>query len=172
MRVILRQTGLLLVLATAVFLSGCESKASDNKGLAPTQVDYNQLVKEISSRKGRVVIVNFWATWCMPCRIEFPDFVRFGKEFEDKGVDVVFVSTDYEPDMSQVIDFLKENGVPWESYIKTGVDFEFISSFHSEWSGALPATFVYDRRGSLRAFWEGLTSFDELKSTVTTILES
>ena len=72
-------------------------------------------------------------SWLKPCRIEFPDFVRFGKEFEDKGVDVVFVSTDYEPDMSQVIDFLKENGVPWESYIKTGVDFEFISSFHSEW---------------------------------------
>ncbi|HUF08017.1 MAG TPA: TlpA disulfide reductase family protein [Rhodothermales bacterium] len=138
----------------------------------PESVTYDDLVNEISSRKGQVVIVNFWATWCMPCRIEFPDFVRFGKEFEGKGVDVVFVSTDYEPDRPEVIDFLEEHEVPWESYIKSGVDFEFISSFHSEWSGALPATFVYDRNGSLRAFWEGITSFDDLEASVTAILES
>jgi len=168
-----RRTSHHLALAlTGLLLSGCAAKSPDNNALAPESVSYNDLVKEISSRKGQVVIVNFWATWCMPCRIEFPDFVRFGKEFADRGVDVVFVSTDYEPDMPQVIDFLNENGVPWESYIKTGVDFEFISSFHSEWSGALPATFVYDRNGSLRAFWEGITSFDELEASVTAILES
>lgn len=161
-----------LTLMLALLLSGCAAKSPNTSELAPEPVNYNDLVQEISSRKGRIVVVNFWATWCMPCRVEFPDFVRFGKEFEDKGVDVVFVSTDYEPDMPQVIDFLKEHDVPWESYMKTGVDFEFISSFHSEWSGALPATFVYDRNGSLRAFWEGITSFKELESSVSAILES
>lgn len=161
-----------LPISLAFLTFGCAAKSIDNKDLAPEPVNYNDLVQEISSRKGRIVIVNFWATWCMPCRVEFPDFVRFGKEFEDKGVDVVFVSTDYEPDMPQVVDFLEENQVPWESYIKTGVDFEFITSFHSEWSGALPATFVYDQNGSLRAFWEGITSFKELESTVAAILES
>lgn len=160
-------------LTLLLFSVGCASKAGDDhSAYAPEHVSYNDLVKEIASRKGHVVIVNFWATWCMPCRIEFPDFVRFGKEFEDKGVDVVFVSTDYEPDMPHVIDFLKENEVPWHSYIKTGVDMDFISSFHSEWSGALPATFVYDKNGSLRAFWEGLSSFDELEDSVSAILES
>lgn len=159
-----------LLLAFVLFSTGCASKSADEGAFVPEHVSYNELVNEISSRKGHVVIVNFWATWCMPCRIEFPDFVRFGKEFEDKGVDVVFVSTDYKPDMPDVISFLKENEVPWESYIKTGVDMDFITSFHSGWSGALPATFVYDKNGSLRAFWEGRTSFGELKDSVTAIL--
>ena len=161
----------IVALSFALLLGGCGQK-QDESAYKPRSVDYAGLMEEISSRKGDIVIVNFWATWCMPCRVEFPDFVRFGKEFEDKGVDIVFVSTDYEPDMPHVVDFLEENGVPWESYIKTGVDFKFITSFHSEWSGALPATFVYDRNGALRVFWEGLTSFDELESTVNVILES
>jgi len=161
-----------IVLTLVVFVSGCASKADVRGAFTPQPVSYQDLVKQIANRKGHVVVVNFWATWCMPCRIEFPDFVRFGKEFEGKGVDIVFVSTDYEPDMPDVVDFLKENGVPWESYIKTGVDMDFITSFHSEWSGALPATFVYDKNGSLRAFWEGRTSFDELKDSVASILES
>ena len=96
--------------------------------------------------------------------------MRFGKDFEDKGVDIVFVSTDFEPDVPLAREFLREQGVPWKSFIKTGVDFQFIDLFHQQWSGALPATFVYDRDGNLRAFWEGITSYEELESTVTPIL--
>lgn len=167
-----RQSIRLFSLLAAILLAGCQSNSGDESAYVPEPVDYDDLRAELDSRRGRVVIVNFWATWCMPCRVEFPDFVRFGKEFADKGVDVVFVSTDYEPDMPHVVDFLKEHDVPWESYIKTGVDFEFITSFHSEWSGALPATFVFDKDGRLRVFWEGLTSFDELEASVTDVLES
>ena len=158
----------LLTLSLMVLIQGCASEASPD--LAPSPVSLDELKRTIDSRQGRVVVVNFWATWCMPCRVEFPDLVKFGKEFEDQGVDMVFVSTDFESDLPMAAEFLKEQGVPWRSYVKMGVDFEFIDAFHTQWSGALPATFVYDRDGNLRAFWDGITSYAELESQVETIL--
>ena len=79
-------------------------------------------------------------------------------------------STDFESDLPLASEFLVEQGVPWPSYAKTGVDFAFIEAFHKQWSGALPATFIYDRDGNLRAFWEGITSYEELERTVGTLL--
>ncbi len=159
----------LVVLALLLFSSGCSAPDSGTD-FSPTPVSLADLQATISSRAGRVVVVNFWATWCLPCRVEFPELVRFGKTFADKGVDIVFVSTDFETDLPVATEFLKEQGVPWTSYVKTGIDFEFIETFHKQWSGALPATFVYDRDGNLRAFWEGITSFDELEQTVGALL--
>ena len=156
-----------ILLALFLFV-GCTQE--DPSRYTPTPVSLDELQNEIASREGEVVVVNFWATWCLPCRVEFPELVRFGKDFEAKGVDVVFVSTDFEPDVPMAVEFLSEQEVPWESYIKTGVDFEFIDAFHQQWSGALPATFVYDRNGDLRAFWEGITSYDELEQTVNSVL--
>jgi peroxiredoxin len=65
---------------------------------------------------------------------------------------------------------LKENEVPWKSYVKKGADLSFIDAFHKQWSGALPATFIYDRKGNLRSFWEGITSYEELETTVSGLL--
>ena len=157
-----------LALSTLLFAQGCSTEASVD--YTPQSVSLDELQRTIDARQGEVVVVNFWATWCLPCRVEFPELVRFGKTFEDKGVDVVFVSTDFESDLPVAAEFLKEQHVPWQTYIKTGIDFEFIETFHQQWSGALPATFVYDREGNLRAFWEGITSYDELENTVNTML--
>jgi thiol-disulfide isomerase/thioredoxin len=153
-----------LVLAA---IAGC-NRGEDSDG--PIKVSATELKEEISSREDRIVVVNFWATWCLPCREEFPDFVRFGKEFEAQGVDVVFVSADFEPDVEMVSEFLSEHEVPWQSYLKTGNDFKFISSFHDGWSGGLPATFIFDRSGELRAFWEGKSTFRELEHAVLAVM--
>ncbi len=150
------------------FAQGCTSEA--NIDPTPSSVSLDELQRTIDSRAGRVVVVNFWATWCLPCRIEFPELVRFGKNFEDQGVDIMFVSIDFESDLPVVVDFLKEHDVPWQSYITTEIDFEFVEAFHKQWTGAIPATFVYDRDGNLRAFWEGITSYDELEKIVGTML--
>ncbi len=153
-----------IVLSVVFAVGGCAG--DQNVSSPPIPVTLESLVDEIGSRDGRIVVVNFWATWCMPCRIEFPELVRFGKEFADQGVDIVFVSTDFESDKQLAEAFLEEQGVPWPSYIRTDVNLEFIRSFHPEWTGALPATFIFDRDGHLRAFWEGMTSYDELNETV------
>jgi thiol-disulfide isomerase/thioredoxin len=156
------------LLSGLLVFQGCTEE--QNTTFTPEPVTLDALVSEIGSRQGDVVVVNFWATWCAPCRIEFPELVQFGRDFENRGVDVVFVSTDFESDVPLAAEFLQEQQVPWATYIKTGVDQNFIDAFHMQWSGALPATFVYDRDGHLRAFWEGITSYDELERTVSSML--
>ena len=86
MRSYTRLTPLLLAAVLALAVQGCTPAASEQ--YTPKPVSLDALIGEIDSREGDVVVVNFWATWCLPCRVEFPDLVQFGKDFEDKGVDV------------------------------------------------------------------------------------
>lgn len=148
-------------------LSAC---ASSPDIYVPQPVSHEQLKEELQSRVGKVVVVNYWATWCAPCIKEFPEFIKIGREFADQGVDIMFVSADFEPDLPQVSAFLRTQDVPWKSYWKTGKDHEFINAMHPEWSGALPATMVYGPDGKLEVFWEGLTTYDELKRNLERVL--
>src|SRR5262245_24408831 len=84
----------------ALFLTGMVSAAPD--GNAPKlagELDAKGLASAIAARSGRVVLVNFWATWCVPCREEFPDLARLEKAYRDKGVAVLGVSIDSAKDL-------------------------------------------------------------------------
>jgi thiol-disulfide isomerase/thioredoxin len=145
--------------------------------LTPDQIDLrpataSALLDLIDQSRAEVVLVNMWATWCMPCREEFPDIVRLYREYAPRGLEVVFVSGDLEADVPQVLEFLAEQGVDFPSYLKVGRDMEFIDTFHFGWSGLLPASFVFDADGSLRHFWEGEASYDVFESRVLEVLES
>ncbi len=152
-------------------LSACGDSFSSEPEL-PIIKNQDELLSMINASDAKVTVVNFWATWCLPCVEEFPDFVQFGKEFEDKGVEVVFVSADDEDNMPGVVSFLRGQKVPWQSYLKTGRDNDFIPKFSENWSGGLPATFIYSSNKGLVDFWEGASNYDELKNKVSAILES
>jgi thiol-disulfide isomerase/thioredoxin len=114
-------------------------------------IDENGLTKLIGESKGRVVLVNFWATWCVPCVEEFPDLLKVRERYRHKGLDVLFVSAD-DPKHAdrEVIAFLKRLEVDFTTYIKqTKDDDSFINAVSPKWSGALPATFIFDRKGKL-----------------------
>lgn len=117
-----------------------------------------------------VTVVNLWATWCMPCREEFPELVRFARQYGSSGVRVLYVSTDFEDQLPAVRKFLAAQGVDQPSYIKTGDDMAFIDGIHPEWSGSLPATFVFDSTGRLRTFWEGAADFAKFETEVKKVL--
>jgi len=119
-----------------------------------------------------ITVINFWATWCVPCVEEFPSFVKLDEQLDDRGVDVMFISTDFPNQKDKVVDFLAEQGVAGPSYLKTGKTTPFVNGFSDEWSGAVPATFIYDGNGTLLDFWEGKVSYDELKHRVTKQLEA
>ncbi len=158
-----------LFLMSFGLISAC---ASAPDVYVPQPVSHEQLSEEIQSRAGKVIVVNYWATWCAPCIKEFPEFIKIGKEFADQGVDVMFVSADFEADLPLVSDFLKTQGVPWKSYWKTGKDHAFINAMHEAWSGALPATMIYGPNGTIEVFWEGLTTYEELKRNLQDVLNS
>ncbi len=105
----------------------------------------------------KATLVNVWATWCGPCREEFPDLVRFARDYAPKGVKLMLVSADF--DSTEARTFLASQGVDFESYFQTGDDMSFINGMDPRWTGSLPATFVYDAEGRRVDFWEGRADY-------------
>lgn len=128
----------------------------------------------VQNTTDRVVIINMWATWCVPCIEEFPEILRLRREYMDKGVAVFFVSLD-DPKkrQSQVVPFLKRMNVDFPTYIKkAGKDEQFINALSSDWSGALPATFIYDRNGMLSDMRIEQVTYEELEAAVLPLVKS
>lgn len=118
-----------------------------------------QVREVVAAARGKVVLLNVWATWCNPCREEFPHLLRLQRELAAEGFALVLVSADFDNQLPKVTEFLAGQGVDFPTYRKIGSDTEFIDGLDARWSGALPATFVYDRSGALRDFWEGDLSY-------------
>jgi thiol-disulfide isomerase/thioredoxin len=119
----------------------------------------------------RAVLVNVWATWCPPCRAEFPDMIRVAREFRGDGLRMVLVSADFDASLTQAREFLADHDVDFPSYHKAGDDMVFINTLDSLWSGALPATFLYDAAGHRVRFWEGQQSYETLSRAVRDVLQ-
>jgi thiol-disulfide isomerase/thioredoxin len=106
----------------------------------------------VAAKKGRVVLVNFWATWCDPCREEMPALVSAAKGFSSKDVAVALVSTDSLKKTADVQKFLAAGKIPfvcWQA--KSSDPQRFIDAVDKSWNGAVPYTLVYDRKGELVA---------------------
>ena len=115
----------------------------------------SSLMDSIKTFKGeKVVLVNVWALWCVPCVEEFPMIVDLDREF--KELEVIFISADFEDQIKKVESFLHKENVFSISYIKQEKDEPFIQGIHPDWTGSLPFTIVYAKNsGSIVDFWEG-----------------
>jgi peroxiredoxin len=105
----------------------------------------------LKQRAGNVVVVNFWATWCGPCVVEFPEFVKLDNEYRAKGgVRFVHITADDTSDLKKAAAFLKEQKSNADQFIQDTDDpQEMIDVVFKDWQGVLPATFVYDKTGKL-----------------------
>ena len=111
-------------------------------------VDEAGLQRLISANKGKVILLNFWATWCEPCRAEVPQLVGLASRLKDKGLKLIVVSADEPEQEAAARSFLLSKKVPLPSYLKQAKNDEnFINWVDPKWSGAVPAMFVYDRNG-------------------------
>jgi len=128
------------------------------------------ILRAVRAPGADAVLVNVWATWCVPCRQEFPALVRMQREYGGKGLRLILVSADFESEMPEVVRFLGEQGVDFRTYIKTGKDMEFIDSLHEDWTGALPATFIFDAGGRLRYFWQEEATYATFEQRVLEVL--
>lgn len=109
---------------------------------------FAQLIKQ---SQGKVLIVNFWATWCGPCVAEFPELVKLDQAYRGKGVRLVGITADDATDLkTKVIPFLREQKAGYENFLQDTDDpQEMVDVVMKDWPGVLPATFVYDKTGKL-----------------------
>ena len=131
-----------------------------------------ELDEIISNRNDKLLLVNAWASWCIPCREEFPDLVELSKIYKNE-LDVIAISVDYEEDIkAKVLPFLNKNKVEFPVYLSGfKKDEELINYFSKEWNGALPGTAIYDKSGKQIKFLEGKQSYESFSSIIKTILK-
>lgn len=125
-----------------------------------TATEYEQLP---GVKKEPLLLVNFWATWCVPCVTELPHFVKAHAAFASKGVQFVGVSLDFLDEREKTVEpFLKKHQIPYPNFILNADQDAFLKKFPKEWSGELPATFLYDRTGNLLDYHLGAMSEEQL----------
>ncbi len=141
------------------------SPGSEQKGVVPAFADLPTILAAVKAPGATAVLVNVWASWCDPCRQEMPALLRFYRAHRAGGLRLVLVSADDPDQRGEVTRFLAESGAAdARVFIKTGDDMAFINGLEPSWSGALPASFLYDGRGRRRHFWLGPVTASELEN--------
>jgi thiol-disulfide isomerase/thioredoxin len=125
-----------------------------------------QIVARAKTPGARATLVSLWATWCAPCREEFPMLLRVARAHRADGLRLMLVSADFADQRDAVRCFLTTHGVTDTSWIKSGADMDFIDALDPKWSGALPATLLYDSRGRLEEFWEGAADSTRFEAAI------
>jgi thiol-disulfide isomerase/thioredoxin len=157
-------------------LLGCGKSAEKSPRVTAEEIKLTpatakDVLAAVKNSGADAVLVNVWATWCIPCREEFPDLMRLHQKYRNRGLKLVLVSADFDSELPHVKEFLAKQGVDFPSFIKNETDMAFINGMSEQWSGALPATFVYDKRGDLRHFWEGKATFSVFERKILDVLE-
>ncbi|MDB5097947.1 MAG: alkyl hydroperoxide reductase [Cyanobacteria bacterium RYN_339] len=121
-------------------------------------------VQKLSDLKGKVVVVDFWATWCPPCRAEIPDFVALQKQYGPKGLQIVGVSVD-KGGTAEVVKFMKANSINYPILMSDGAT-------ESAYGGirAIPTTFLIDKKGNVAHKFIGGTARDVFEKEIKALL--
>jgi thiol-disulfide isomerase/thioredoxin len=150
-----------------VLLAALSAVASGQGRSAPALVlkDVRGRTVRISDYKGKVVLLNFWATWCPPCRAEMPDLIKIQREYQSKGLQVIGIT--YPPEtIREVRQFMRKLGVNYPIALgrkETKVLFDQTDT--------LPVTIVIDRKGKVHERIEGILLPEEFEEKIKPLLQ-
>jgi len=122
--------------------------------------------RQLTDLKGKVVVVNFWATWCGPCRQEMPAFTKVYAEYRERGVEIVGAANEERSARANVTAFVTSLGIQFPIWLEASAD-------HMDAFGVgpeLPATVIVDSQGRLAARIKGVTDEAQLRSLIDRML--
>jgi thiol-disulfide isomerase/thioredoxin len=154
-----------MVLLAMFLIFGCSPEPE------ATPASTGQITQKIKTSNAPLLLVHVWATWCDPCREEFPELIKIHANYTSKGLAILLISADDPDDSETVKVFLLEQNSPIDSLIATKLDQDFIESFSPNWSGALPSSFFFGADGKLLEEWEGKRSYKHYAETIETLLK-
>jgi thiol-disulfide isomerase/thioredoxin len=113
-------------------------------------VDAERYLAHVAERRGKPLMVTFWATWCEPCRDEFPMVNELVRQYKPKGLAVFGMNMDDDAEESLALRFMAKNQPVFVSYRKKpGKEEQFINRVNPKWTGVMPVTFLYAPDGRL-----------------------
>lgn len=158
---------------TVAFLTGCMQdevrvaiKPVEKRNPAPDFAlkDSDGKLLKLSDYKGKVVLLNFWATWCNPCRVEIPWFIEFEQQFRDQGLVVIGLSMD-DDGWSAVKPYMASSRINYRMAVSDDLTAARYGGIQS-----LPTTFLVDREGRISAVHTGLPKKKEYLNEINELL--
>ena len=139
----------------------------------PQIIDVQGYQKLVRQYRGKPLLINFWATWCEPCRDEYPMLNELSKEYGPKGLCVVGVNSDQDGDLILMRRFIARYKPVFPNYRKKPEgEGEFNQAVLPDWRGELPATFLYDKDGRLTGHFFGARNRETYEATIGKLLSS
>ena len=155
------------VLAGLLVLTGCEGSPAPLVGRPAPDFALNDLdgnPVNLRDLRGKVVVLNFWATWCPPCRAEMPEIEAIHQQYKDKGVTVIGI--DIRETVAEVRDFIEDGGLSWTFVIdRTGA----VAAGYAV--SAIPTSFFIDAAGIVRAIEVGAMTKGGMESRLARALD-
>ena len=157
--------GVLLLLAVAAYNIDHQvsAEALNDKATPPTRPDFSLQdlegeVRHINEWDGQYIVLNFWATWCPPCRKEIPEFIALQKKYDPAGLQFIGVAID---DTEAVSQFAMEMGINYPNLIAESEGIE-LAKLYGNTYGALPFSVIINREGKIIGRQVGLLSKEKI----------
>ena len=177
----MRFTKVVIPVALCVLLIGLTAPAQRKKGYARkpkplpvvSAIDTEALKGLITQPRERPLLVNFWATFCDPCRDEFPDLVKIDKDYRPQSIEFVTVSLDdFGEIKTSVPQFLVSMKATMPAYLLNVTDPEpAINFIDRRWQGDLPATYLYNEKGEVVYKHIGRVNTAELREAIEKVVK-
>jgi thiol-disulfide isomerase/thioredoxin len=157
--------GVLLLAGVALAL------AQTNPPKDPPLIDLQGYQKILQQHKGQPLLVTFWATWCEPCRDEYPMLNELAKQYAPQGLKVVGIDLDQDGDIILMRRFLARYKPVFPNYRKSkGDENAFSNAVMAGWNGSLPASFFYTRDGRQIGHLMGASDHDTYDAAIRMLL--
>jgi thiol-disulfide isomerase/thioredoxin len=155
-----------------LIIFGVENFAQSDTDSKIKIINVSDLKLILKEGKGSAILINVWATWCEPCREEFPDLVDLSEKYK-KDIRFISISVDDVADLkSKVVPFLKNQNAQLENYLLKVIEPEdFINLLDKDWSGAVPATFIYDKYGKKTEALIGKQSLEKFEIAIKKVID-